>query len=72
LNIITGFDIDEDILSKEITGKRILPIGRLESAVKKLNIKIAVLTTPQEEAQAASDILMRAGIRVIWGFTSAI
>ncbi|MDR1074158.1 MAG: redox-sensing transcriptional repressor Rex [Treponema sp.] len=71
LNIVAGFDIDEKILSKEIDGKKILPTGKLESAVKKLNIKMSVLTTPYEEAQAAADALVRAGIRAIWNFTPA-
>jgi redox-sensing transcriptional repressor len=71
LNIIGGFDIDETIVSKEINGKKILPTGKLESAVKKLNIKIAILTTPGEQAQAITDILVKAGIRAIWNFTPA-
>jgi redox-sensing transcriptional repressor len=71
LNIIGGFDSDESIVAKEVNGKKILPIGKLASAVKKLNIKIAILTTPGEQAQAVTDILLRAGIRAIWNFTPA-
>jgi redox-sensing transcriptional repressor len=71
LNIIAGFDVDENIVLKEINGKRILPIHKLESAIRKLNIKIAILTTPQEQAQAVTDILVEAEIRAIWNFTPA-
>ncbi|MDR0375152.1 MAG: hypothetical protein LBH85_05450 [Treponema sp.] len=58
-------------MSTEINGKRVLPIGKLESAVKNMDIKMAVLTTPQEETQAMADTLVRAGIRAIWNFTPA-
>ncbi|MDR2194270.1 MAG: redox-sensing transcriptional repressor Rex [Treponema sp.] len=71
LNIIAGFDSDETKVSQEINGKKILPAGKLESAVKKLNINIAILTTPQDQAQAVTDILIKAGIRAIWNFTPA-
>ena len=71
LNIIGGFDIDENIVSKEINGKKILPVEKLASAVKKLGIKIAILATPGEQAQEVTDILVRAGIRAIWNFTPA-
>jgi redox-sensing transcriptional repressor len=71
LNIIGGFDVDEKITEKNINNKKILPIKRLESAVKKLNIKIAILTVPQGDAQNITDLLVQAGIRAIWNFTPA-
>ncbi|MDR2793279.1 MAG: redox-sensing transcriptional repressor Rex, partial [Treponema sp.] len=71
LNIIAGFDVDERLISQEINGKKILPLDKLASAVKKLDIKIAILTTPNEQAQAVTDILVNAGIRAIWNFTPA-
>jgi redox-sensing transcriptional repressor len=71
LNIIAGFDVDENLILKEINGKKILPSSKLESAIKKLNIKIAILTTPKEQAQTVTDTLVRAGIRAVWNFTPA-
>jgi redox-sensing transcriptional repressor len=71
LNIVAGFDIDDRIVSKTINGKKIFSIHRLKGAVKRMKVKIAILTTPQEEAQGAADLLVQAGIRGLWNFTPA-
>lgn len=71
LNIIAGFDISDDVIGRKVQGKLILPTGKLEGAIKKLDIKIAILTVPQEHAQAMADALVKAGIRAIWNFTPA-
>ena len=71
LNIIAGFDISDDVIGQKVQGKLILPTGQLEGAIKKLDIKIAILTVPQEHAQAMADALVKAGIRAIWNFTPA-
>ena len=71
LNIIAGFDISDDVIGQKVQGKLILPTGKLEGAIKKLDIKIAILTVPQEHAQAMADALVNAGIRAIWNFTPA-
>ena len=71
LNIIAGFVISDDVIGRKVQGKLILPTGKLEGAIKKLDIKIAILTVPQEHAQAMADALVKAGIRAIWNFTPA-
>ena len=71
LNIIAGFDISDDVIGRKVQGKLILPTGKLEGAIKKLDIKIAILTVPQEHAQVMADALVKAGIRAIWNFTPA-
>lgn len=71
LNIVAGFDIDDGIIGGKIHGKPILPTGKLQGAVEKLGIKIAILTVPAEHAQAMADLLAKAGIRAIWNFTTA-
>lgn len=71
LNIIAAFDIREDIIGKEIAGKKILPAEKLQSLVKKLDIKMGILTIPQDSAQQTADVLIKAGIKAIWNFTPA-
>lgn len=71
LNIVAGFDISDEVIGQKVHGKLILPTGKLEGAIKKLDIKIAILTVPQEHAQAMADALVKAGIRAIWNFTPA-
>lgn len=68
MKVIAGFDIDNEIIGKEINKKVVMSIDKLESAIKKLNIKIAVLCTPQEQAQKMADVLVKAGIKAIWNF----
>ncbi len=71
LNIVAGFDIDDSIIGGKIHGKPILPTGKLQGAIEKLGIKIAILTVPAEHAQAMADLLVKAGIRAVWNFTTA-
>lgn len=71
LNIIAGFDICDKVIGTRINGKIVLPVGKLESAVEKLNVKMAILTTPADNAQIMCDLLVKAGIRAIWNFTPA-
>ena len=42
LDIVAGFDIDDGVIGTKIHGKPILPTGKLEGAVEKLGIKIAI------------------------------
>jgi len=70
LNIIAGFDTNPEVYGA-INGKKVLPLGKLESAARRLAIKIAVLTVPEEAAQGAADTVIRAGVRAIWNFTAA-
>ena len=68
LSIVAGFDTDPELVGKEIHGKKILPAERLFSTIKRLDIKIAVLTLPASEAQRVADALVETGIRAIWNF----
>lgn len=71
LNIVAGFDVNDDIVNTEINGKKVFPTGKLISMVERLNIKIGILATPQERAQIMADTLIEAGVRAIWNFTPA-
>lgn len=71
LNIIAGFDVDKKIIGKKIAGKIIYPLEYLEEYLQESNIKISVLTTPQESAQSVADILVNNGIVGIWNFSTA-
>lgn len=71
LNILAGFDVNPEVIGKTINGKNVLPVDVLRDEIAKLNIKIAVLATPQDFAQNITDTLVSAGIRAIWNFTPA-
>ncbi len=69
LNIVAGFDIDDNVIGKVFNGKKVFPTDSLAGLVSKLNIKIGILTTPQDHAQPMADLLVQSGIRAIWNFT---
>ncbi|HQC55238.1 MAG TPA: redox-sensing transcriptional repressor Rex [Clostridia bacterium] len=71
LNIIAGFDVDKKIIGKQIAGKMVYPIDYLEKYLEESNIKIGVLTTPQDSAQSVANILVDNGIVGIWNFSTA-
>lgn len=71
LNIIAGFDVRADLLDGEVAGKKIYPLDKLETFIKKRNIKMGILTIPQESAQEVADVLIKSGIKAVWNFTSA-
>lgn len=69
LNIVAAFDNDPEKINTEIDGCKILPIKKISSLTQRLNVRIAVLTTPGQYAQKTAEILTTAGVTAIWNFT---
>lgn len=69
LNIVAGFDDDENKVGKEINGKMIFHINKLPEMTQRMGIKIGILTVPAPFAQEVANIMIKAGIRAIWNFT---
>ena len=69
LKIVAGFDVNSEIVGKTINGKDIIHMDEMASEIVKRNIKMAVLTVPQEYAQGIANELIKAGIQAIWNFT---
>ena len=68
LNILAGFDVDENKIGKSINSKQIFSLDKLENLVERLQVHIAILTVPQEAAQEVVEILEKSGIKGIWNF----
>jgi len=68
LNILAGFDIDESKIGRIINGKKVFPMSKLENLVQRLNVQIAILTTPAVVSQAVAELLEHYGIKAIWNF----
>ena len=66
LEILAGFDIAPT--ARKIAGKAILPMSKIESFVKRLKIKIAIIAVPADAAQQVADILVACGVQAIWNF----
>ena len=69
MNVQAGFDIAPEGKSTQ-SGKPVYPMGKLKTFCQKYNVKIAILTVPEQEAQITCDMLVTCGIRAIWNFTS--
>lgn len=68
LNIVAAFDADESKVGREIMGKKVLHIKKLPEMIRRMSIKIGILTSPASAAQELADSMIEAGIRAIWNF----
>ncbi len=69
LNIVSAFDIDEDVVNHVISGKRIFPLERMGELISRMHIRIGIIAVPGEFAQDISDRLVDSGIKAIWNFS---
>lgn len=69
VNIIAAFDIDEQKVGTSVDGKPIFHINKLQDMIKRMGIKIGIITTPPGHAQEVADIMTDAGICAIWNFS---
>lgn len=71
LKIIAAFDTDDQKIGKSVGGIHILEYNKLFNLSNRLNVKIGILTTPNNVAQSAAEDLVNCGVKAIWNFTSA-
>ncbi|MBA4389831.1 MAG: redox-sensing transcriptional repressor Rex [Syntrophus sp. (in: bacteria)] len=69
LNIIAAFDADESKVGTEICGKTIFHVKKLSDMIRRMGIKIGILTVPAYAAQELADNMVQAGIQAIWNFS---
>lgn len=69
LNIIAAFDIDKEKIGQTIHGVKVFHLGKLPNMVKRMGIKIGILTVPATPAQDLTNEMVSAGIRAIWNFS---
>ncbi|MDD4141607.1 MAG: redox-sensing transcriptional repressor Rex [Bacteroidales bacterium] len=68
LNIVAGFDNDDDMVGIKINNKPVLPLFKLPQIIRRLNINIGIISVSAESAQSVSDLLVSSGIKAIWNF----
>lgn len=67
--IVKGvFDINENLIGKQLRGVEIMPINALEQFVRDNGIDIAVLTIPKAGAEEIAERLVGCGIKAILNF----
>ncbi len=65
---VGAFDSNPALIGRWVHGRRVRALGQLAPFVHRGEITLGVLTVPPEAAQAAADLLVRAGIKGIWNF----
>jgi redox-sensing transcriptional repressor len=70
LHIVAAFDKNPQKIGTTIHGVRVLSMDTLEMEIRRLGIKVAILTIHSDLAQEITDLLVQAGIRGIWNFTA--
>ncbi len=64
------FDNNKGVIGKVISGHKVLSINRIEDIFRKKNTEISILAVPPHSAQKATDILVKAGVKVVINYTS--
>src|SRR5210317_1626045 len=72
IKLVAAFDTDEKKVGTQVGSTHILEYNKLFHLANRLNVKIAVLTTPNEVAQDVAEDLVNCGIKAIWNFTATI
>lgn len=68
--IVAAFDVDPALIGSNVAEHKILSMEKLGDLIKRMGIKLAILTVPEKEAQPIADQLVQAGIKGIWNFSS--
>lgn len=69
LEIVGAFDINPELVGKEINGIPIYHSDEFEAMMKAGNVNIGVLTVPISIAQEITDKMVSGGIKAVWNFT---
>lgn len=70
-DICLAFDCDEDLIGQKVYGVKVNALSELPSLAREQDVKIAILAVPMEEAQALTNLLTAADLRVIINYSWA-
>lgn len=70
VNIVVLFDNDPAKVGERVGKLQVLPVEKLSNLTARMLIRIGIITTPPETAQAVADAMVAGGIKAIWNFTS--
>lgn len=68
VDVIAGFDADENLVGSEIGTRPILSVKRLSSLCRRMKVHIGIITVPANYAQDVCDKLIEGGVQAIWNF----
>lgn len=68
IEIVLIFDIDPKIIDTQVGALTVLPVDQMASEIKKMGVKIAILTVPGDVAQPTAERLVEAGVEAILNY----
>ena len=69
INIVAGFDNNPALIGEKVGDKPVLPMEKMDEFVKRLGIRIGIITVPSDCAQEVCDHMVSCGVRAIWNFS---
>ncbi|HMT68326.1 MAG TPA: hypothetical protein PKE28_12080, partial [Bacteroidales bacterium] len=69
-NVVAAFDVDPQKIDKVVAGVRCYNISQIRKLREELDIMVAVLAVPADQAVATASRLVSDGIRGIMNFTT--
>jgi redox-sensing transcriptional repressor len=71
MDIVAAFDVDPDKIGEAVHGIPVQPLFCLEDFVRRMEIPLGLIATPEGAAQPVADLMVAGGIRAIWNFAPA-
>ncbi len=68
LNIVALFDSDPAIIGEKIGDRVVFPMPELAHIIRRLKVRVGIITVPAEWAQSVADVLVKTGVKAIWNF----
>ncbi|NLE77121.1 MAG: redox-sensing transcriptional repressor Rex, partial [Chloroflexi bacterium] len=68
VEIVALFDRDPAKVGQTVGEREILPVVKLSDLVRRLQIRMGIITVPAEAAQEVAKALVSGGVQVIWNF----
>jgi redox-sensing transcriptional repressor len=72
ITIAAVFDTDSEKVGTSLGGVPVSAVDDLETIVRDRSIVVGVLAVPAEAAQEAADVLVGAGVKIIFNYTTAL
>jgi redox-sensing transcriptional repressor len=70
--IVAMFDVDSDVVGREVGSMRVRDFAELETVVADQEIVVGVLAVPAAAAQGVADRLVEAGVKIIFNYSEQL
>src|ERR1044072_7139285 len=70
--VVAMFDIDPEVVGKEVGSLRVRDFGELQAVVSEQEIVVGVLAVPAAAAHAVADRLGEAGVKIIFNYSEQL